>query len=168
MRIARCLPILVLFGCATADGPIGPWSRVPTGGPGEGKSEFASMRAGYCVPRVSEVERPIFPGAELAWVEWPKKAPQCGPAAPPGGGRLELILVTAAPQDEVVQWYASRLAGFNRYAAGNSVIFVKGEPADFSLERDAGRVPYVWIGDPGERWTRLGYRTSIDIGQPAP
>jgi len=164
-----CIAILVLalVGCATPNMPVGPWSRVPQG---DVDSSFASMRAEFCIPKVSEIRNPIFPKAEVAWIQWSKRVPHCDVVAQRSSDKFQLIMMTTAPQEEVVQWYISRLAGFNKYPAKNGVLFVKGEPMDFSWERYVLRlpVPFISIGSPGDLWKQLGYQTSIDLGQREP
>ncbi len=166
MRHGYIAVVLALLGCASADQLVGPWSKVAD----QNWSEMRSGRAESCIPRVSEIQEPIFPGAEVAFIFWAKKSPHCDSMVDTRKSELELNMVTTAQMDEVVQWYATRLGGFRRYGYPNEkgVIFVNGGPADFSWERDKKRVSFIYIGEALDGWAQLGYRTSIDIVHPKP
>jgi len=156
----------VLAACAAQNTPVGPWSRLTD--EMQEKDEFRSERPESCIPSVSEIEEPIFPGAEVAYVFSSRKAPHCDRALDMRKSELELIMMTTVQMDEVVQWYAARLPGYKRYGypGGKGVIFVNGGPNDFSWERDKERVPYLYIDEPMGVWAQLGYRTTIDFIRP--
>jgi hypothetical protein len=161
--------LLTLPGCAALDVPIGPWSAL-AGDAGARNAEFLALRSSYCLPTPAEVGSPVFPGSEVFWITWSKRAPHCDAPEQAGGERFELILVTAAEMGEVLAWYQARLPGFARYPAPDGVILLQGEGRDFLWERDLGRlpVPYVLIAGLREAWRKIGYRTSIDLGRPDP
>ncbi len=164
----RLLSILVLAlaGCATPDAPVGPWSRLP---PANGDTYMESIRAEQCIPRISDIGLPIFPDAELVWIEWSRRVPHCDAADPQSPRQLEFIMMSTAPQEEVEQWYGLRLPAFRKYPAqmpgsnGRGVIFVKGAPADFSYARDIPHLsaPHVAVESTLMPYRQIGYRTVI-------
>ena len=161
--------LLTLPGCVALDFPIGPWSAL-AGDADAGNAEFIALRSSYCLPRPSEIGSPVYPGSEVFWITWAKRALHCDTAEQPGGERFELILVSAAAPQQIVAWYLARMPGFARYPAADGVILLQGEGRDFLWERDLARLPlpYVLITGLGDAWKKTGYRTSIDLGRPGP
>ena len=161
--------LLTLPGCVALDFPIGPWSAL-AGDADAGNAEFIALRSSYCLPRPSEIGSPVYPGSEVFWITWAKRALHCDAPEPPGGERFELILVSEAAPEQVLAWYLARMPGFARYPAADGVILLQGEGRDFLWERDLARLPlpYVLITGLGDAWKKIGYRTSIDLGRPGP
>lgn len=149
-----------------AAAPLAEWA----GGRGletQAAVRFADMKRARCLPDVADSAVPAYPKSRVIALAWGRQPPDC--RLRKGWSQLGAIRLGATDDVErVVDWYAERLREHARFDAPDGVIFLRGQPSDFTFERDYHKYPNVYVRKAEPAWRGAGFATVVELNRPAP
>jgi hypothetical protein len=157
--------LLIVVALPVRAEQVAPWVTVDSFPP-EYQEGLRGYQKFYCVPDAAEVHRPVFPGAVIVGLDWPKKIPDCDTSVDPDQ-LYAIVLLSKDSFEEIDAWYSAHLPEFTRFEFEDRIIFVKGQRSSFDWNRDYGTVPSVLVKRAGSVWRAGGYQTAIEFFHPA-
>ena len=164
MTYRRVVATALLICTSAAAEDIAPWAPLDAF-PSKLRLVLSQFQEIFCAPTDTEVVRPIFPGAMILGMTWPKKKPNCDAQLDPT--EFQVVALVSKDQHGVVEeWYTSRLTGFSRFQIDTGVVFVKGVREDFIWNRDSYSAPHVLVIPASGMWREGGFETLIEMFLP--